>query len=65
MDKKKIAELKHETEAMFSIIQRIDALMTENNVAIINACMGSMKFLINSFDEALKEVDTDGNADAE
>lgn len=65
MDNAKIEELKREITSMFALIQKLDAPMTENNVVIMNACLGSMRFLINSFDEALKGVDTNGDADAE
>ena len=50
--------------AVFAVIQRIDAPMKETNVAIMNSCLGSLKFMKNALYELLKEED-DGNADTE
>lgn len=62
--KEKLMEAQKETQAIFNLIQRLDAPMTENNVCVMNGCLGSLRFIMNIFNEALKE-DHDGNAEAE
>ena len=64
MNKAKIEELKREVNAVFTLMQSIDAPMKESNIAIMNSCLGSLKFMSNALDELLKEED-DGNADSE
>ena len=64
MNKERIQELKQEINAMFSLIQNIDAPMKETNIVIMNSCLGSLKFMSNALDELLKEED-DGNSDTE
>lgn len=65
MDKTKIEELKREVSAVFALIQNLDAPMKESNVAIMNSCLGSLKFIDNSLSEMLKGETENGNADAE
>ena len=64
MNKERIQELRQEINAVFALMQNIDAPMKETNVVIMNKCLGSLKFIGNSLDEILKEED-DGNADSE
>lgn len=64
MNKERIQELKQEINAVFALIQNIDAPMKETNIVIMNSCLGSLKFMSNALDELLKEED-DGNADTE
>ena len=63
--KEKLMEVKNEAQAIFNLIQRIDAPMTENNVVVMNACLGSVKFVYNRIGEILKGSEVNGNADAE
>lgn len=58
----KADEIKKELSSLFVTIQKIDAPMTENNVAVMNACLGSIKFLYNNVEEG---GSADGNADVE
>lgn len=51
-----------ELSKLFATIQRLDAPMTENNVAVMHACLGSIKFV---FELIAKGVEKIGNADAE
>lgn len=64
MNKELIQELKQEINAVFALMQDIDAPMKETNVVIMNKCLGSLKFIWNLLDEMLKE-ENDGNADTE
>ena len=63
--KEKLMEVKNEAQAIFNLIQRIDAPMTENNVVVMNACLGSVKFVYNRIGVILKGSEVNGNADAE
>lgn len=62
MKPEEIKAIKDELNAVFTTIQRIDAPMTENNVVIMNACLGSIKFMKNLIEKGETE---NGNADAE
>lgn len=63
MDKTKIEELKREVSAVFTTLQKLDAPMTENNVVIMNSCLGSLKFIYKELGD-VKEDAQDGT-DAE
>lgn len=54
-----------ELNTLFVTLQRIEAPMTENNVAVMNACLGSVKFIFNMLEKAKKGANENGNADAE
>lgn len=54
-----------ELNTLFATLQRIEAPMTENNVAVMNACLGSVKFIFNMLEKAKKGVTENGNIDAE
>ena len=60
----KLIEIQKEVNSVFNLLQMINAPMTENNIAILNGSLGSLKFINNIIDELLKE-DQDGNTDAE
>lgn len=61
MTQEDIIKVRDELKNLFATMQRIDAPMSENNVAVMNACLGSIKYLYNFMDGRAK----DGNADAE
>lgn len=59
MNKTKIEELKREIASVFALLQKIDAPMTENNVVVMNACLGSLKYISNTLNEGEEEKDAD------
>ena len=63
----KVNEIQSELNAMKSILPALDVQATENNIAIINALDGSIKFITNILEESKKDKgDTpDGNAETE
>ena len=66
MTTEKINEIQKEAEAMFRLMQQLQAPMTENNIAILNACLGSLKMIGRICEEAKKEAEEDaGEADTE
>ena len=50
----KIVEIQGEARAIFTLLQKLDAPMSENNVAIIGSCLKSLK-LIGQICEKAKE----------
>lgn len=65
MTPEEIKTIQDELEKLFVTLQKLDAPMTENNVVIMNACLGSVKFIFNLVKEAEeKGGSADGNADA-
>ena len=51
---------------MFRLLQQIQAPMNENNIAILNACLSSLKLVTQICEEATKEETEDaGESDAE
>ena len=66
MNIEKINVIQNEAQAMFKLIQQLQAQMTENNVAIINACMGSLKVIGQMMEEEKKGAEEDAReTDAE
>ena len=66
MSTEKINEIQKEAEAMFRLMQQMQAPMTENNIAILNACLGSLKMIGRVCEESKKEAEEDaGEADTE
>lgn len=65
MTPEEIKTIQDELEKLFVTLQKLDAPMTENNVVIMNACLGSVKFIFNLVKEAEeKGGSADGDADA-
>lgn len=65
MTPEEIKTIQDELDKLFVALQKIDAPMTENNVVIMNACLGSVKFIFNLVKEAEEKGGlADGNADA-
>ena len=65
MTQEEIKTIQDELDKLFVALQKIDAPMTENNVVIMNACLGSVKFIFNLVKEAEeKGGSADGDADA-
>lgn len=66
MTTEKIIEIQSEAQAMFNLLQQLQAPMTESNIAILNACLGSLKLIGQICEEAKKEETKDaGEVDAE
>jgi len=69
MSIEKINEIQNEAQAMFKLLQQLQAPMTENNIAILNACLGSLKMIGQTLEEekntAEGEDEDAGEADAE
>lgn len=66
MSIEKINEIQNEAQAMFTLLQKLQAPMTESNIAILNACLGSLKMIGQTCEEAKKGAEEDvGEADAE
>jgi len=66
MDNEKILTIQSESKGIFTLLQRLQAPMSEQNIAILNACLGSLKLIGNICEEAMKGAeDDDGEADAE
>lgn len=69
MSIEKINEIQNEAQAMFKLLQQLQAPMTENNIAILNACLGSLKMIGQTLEEekntAEGEDEDAGDAEAE
>ena len=66
MNNEKIIEIQNEAQAIFNILQQLQAPMVEGNIAIMNACLGSLKLIGNICEDAKKGAEEDaGEADAE
>ena len=69
MTNEKITEIQNEAKAIFTLLQQLQAPMTENNVAVLNACLGSLKLIGRMLEEEKKaaegESEDAGEADAE
>ena len=63
MNVEEINTVREELEKLFITLQKIDAPMTEHNIAIMNACLGSVKFLFNIVANA-KEKDGADDGDS-
>ena len=51
----KINQIQNECGEMFNLLQHLNAPMTENNIAVLNACLGSLKMIGQMCEEAKKE----------
>lgn len=60
-----IKKIQDELNSLFMTIQRIDAPMTENNVVVMNACLGSIKYVFNAVGKLKEGGKENGNADTE
>ena len=66
MDVEKVITIQNEAQAMFRLLQQIQAPMNENNIAILNACLSSLKLITKICYEATKEeTENAGEVDAE
>lgn len=68
MTNEKIVEIQNEAQAIFTLLQQLQAPMTENNVAVLNACLGSLKMIGRMLEEektAEEENEDAGDAEAE
>lgn len=68
MTNEKIVEIQNEAQAIFTLLQQLQAPMTENNVAVLNACLGSLKLIGRMLEEektAEGEDEDAGDAEAE
>ena len=68
MTNEKIVEIQNEAQAIFTMLQQLQAPMTENNVAVLNACLGSLKLIGRMLEEektAEGEDEDAGDAEAE
>ena len=63
MTNEKIAEVQNEAQAIFTLLQQLQAPMTENNVAVLNACLGSLKLIGRMLEEEKKGADEDAGED--
>ena len=59
----KINEIQNEAQAIFNLLQQIQAPMTENNIAILNACLGSLKLIGRMLEEEKKGAEEDAGED--
>ena len=65
MDNKKIYEIQDEVQSMFSLLQQIQAPMTESNIVLLKACLGSLKYIGKLMEEEKKGAEEDaGKAEA-
>lgn len=69
MTNEKIVEIQNEAQAIFTLLQQLQAPMTENNIAVLNACLGSLKMIGRMLEEEKKAAEGEdedaGEADAE
>lgn len=69
MTNEKIVEIQNEAQAIFTLLQQLQAPITENNVAVLNACLGSLKLIGRMLEEEKKAAEGEnedaGEADAE
>ena len=63
MTNEKIVEIQNEAEGVFKLLQQLQAPMTENNVAVLNACLGSLKLIGRMLEEEKKGADEDAGED--
>lgn len=63
MTNEKIAEIQNEAQAIFTLLQQLQAPMTENNVAVLNACLGSLKLIGRMLEEEKKGAEEDAGED--
>ena len=59
----KIVEIQNEAKAIFNLLQQLQAPMTENNVAVLNACLGSLKLIGRMLEEEKKGAEEDAGED--
>ena len=63
MSIEEINMIQNECQGMFTMLQQLQAPMTENNVAILSGCLGSLKLISRTLEKA-KEAQPD-EAEAE
>ena len=66
MNKEKINTIQEEARGIFNLLQRLQAPMNENNIAVLNASLCSLKLIQQICEEAKKGAEEDGDkADTE
>lgn len=66
MNTEKINEIDNEARAIFMLLQQLQAPMNENNIVVMNKCLGSLKMIGNICEEIRKgENENAGETDAE
>ena len=65
MTNEKIAEVQNEAQAIFTLLQQLQAPMTENNVAVLNACLGSLKMIGKMLEEEKKAAEGENEDDGD
>ena len=63
MTNEKIVEIQNEAQAVFNLLQQLQAPMTENNIAVLNACLGSLKMIGRMLEEEKKGAEEDAGED--
>lgn len=63
MTNEKIVEIQNEAQGIFTMLQQLQAPMTENNVAVLNACLGSLKLIGRMLEEEKKGAEEDAGED--
>ena len=63
MTNEKIVEIQNEAEGGFKLLQQLQAPMTENNIAVLNACLGSLKLIGRMLEEEKKGAEEDAGED--
>ena len=65
MTNEKITEIQNEAKAIFTLLQQLQAPMTENNVAVLNACLGSLKMIGQKLEEEKKAAEVENKDDGD
>ena len=65
MTNEKIVEIQNEAQAIFTLLQQLQAPMTENNVAVLNACLGSLKLIGRMLEEEKKAAEVENEDDGD
>lgn len=70
MDNEKLSKISIEVAGVFTLIQRLEMPVNENNIAIMNSSLSSLKWVHEQIEGELqkpeeKEEEKNGNADPE
>ena len=66
MNNEKVNEIKNEVIGTFNLLQRLEMPVNENNIAIMNSSLCSLKWIMNELEklkEPQKGVAKNGNSD--
>ena len=63
MDIVEINKIQQEAKAIFTLLQQLQAPMTEQNIVILNGCLGSLKLIGKICEEAKKKEKTEDPAE--